>query len=354
MPYKLISIDDKVYTPAHLVKSVLANFAINTVIAAVLWAIHFGRGFIPNLIFSQCIGFSIFFSSLAATPLLKRAASSRSQIMIVITVLMFGALAGTLLGALANGISLNEFIGNSFGFFSQIVVLAVLFGAIVSYLFFSVARISEEKMKRLDVEKISVETELKLLQSQMEPHFLFNTLSNVLSLMDSDRDKARRMLESFTAFLRASFLTARHRTVTLAQEMDVVKNYLDVFAIRMGPRLAYHIDLPDGLRGLPIPPLLIQPLVENAVKHGLEPSIEGGSISLRAERSGDAVRIVVADTGRGSSGHGSGNNIGLGNVRKRLELMYGDRGRLFLEENKPHGVKVVVEIPYGQDPSSHR
>jgi signal transduction histidine kinase len=346
MPYKLISIDDKLFTPAHLLKSILANLVINTTIAAVLWAIHFGRGFIPDLIFSQCIGFSIFFSSLAAVPLLKRAASSRTQVMIIIAVVCFGAVAGTLLGALANGFSLGDFIGGSFGFFLQVVVLALLFGAIVSYVFFSVARISEEKMKRLDMEKVSVETELKLLQSQMEPHFLFNTLSNVLSLMDSDRDKARSMLESFTAFLRASFLTARHRTVTLAQEMDVVKNYLDVFAVRMGARLAYRIDLPEGLRNVPIPPLLIQPLVENAVKHGLEPSIEGGEIALRAERIGDAVRIVVTDTGNGISELGMGNRIGLENVRKRLELMYGDRGRLFLEENKPHGVKVVVEIPY--------
>lgn len=346
MPYKLISIDDKLFTPAHLFKSILANLVINTVIAAVLWAIHFGRGFVPDLIFSQCIGFSIFFSSLAAAPLLKRSASSRTQVMLVITVVIFGALVGTLLGALGNGISLREFIGETSGFFIQIVLLALLFGAIVSYVFFSVARISEEKMRRLDMEKVSVETELKLLQSQMEPHFLFNTLSNVLSLMDSDRDKARSMLESFTAFLRASFLTARHRTVTLAQEMDVVKNYLDVFAVRMGARLAYSIDLPEGLRTVPIPPLLIQPLVENAVKHGLEPSVEGGEITLRAELIGDAVRIVIADTGKGISEHGMGNRIGLENVRKRLELMYGDRGRLFLEENKPRGVKVAIEIPY--------
>jgi sensor histidine kinase YesM len=210
MPYNLISIDDKLFTPVHLLKRVLANFVINTVIAIVLTAIHFGRGFFPNLIFSQCIGFSIFFSTAAAMPFLKRAASSRTQVLLIVVVLIFSALAGTLLGALANGISLTEFIGGSFGFFSQVQVLALLFGAIVSYVFFSVARISEEKMNRLDMEKISVETELKLCQSQMEPHFLFNTLSNVLSLMDSDREKARSMLESFTAFLRASFLAYAH------------------------------------------------------------------------------------------------------------------------------------------------
>jgi sensor histidine kinase YesM len=148
-------------------------------------------------------------------------------------------------------------------------------------------------------------------------------------------------------------MTARQRTVTLAQEMDVVKNYLDVYAVRMGDRLAYKIDIPDSLRNIMIPPLLIQPLVENAVKHGLEPAIDGGEISVQAIRDGDIVRITVSDSGMGIDVTGTGNNIGLDNIKKRLELMYGNAGRLFLEENKPRGVKVVVEIPYETVTSDH-
>jgi sensor histidine kinase YesM len=266
---------------------------------------------------------------------------------------MLGAFAGTVLGALANGYDLLRFIRAHSAFFAQSVLIALLFGSIVSYVFISLAKLSEEKIKRLDIEKNAAEAELKLLQSQMEPHFLFNTLSNVTSLLDSDRGKAKHMLESYTAFLRGSLMTARQRTVTLAQEMDVVKNYLDVYAVRMGDRLTYRIDIPDSLRHIMIPPLLIQPLVENAVKHGLEPSISGGEVSIRAVRDGDTVRITVADSGMGIDETGRGNNIGLSNIKQRLELMYGNAGQLFLEENKPRGVKVVVEIPYETGTSNH-
>ncbi len=133
--------------------------------------------------------------------------------------------------------------------------------------------------------------------------------------------------------------------MTLAQEMDIVRNYLDLFAIRMGDRLRYRIDLPDALLAVPLPPLLIQPLVENAVKHGLEPSVKGGEVSVSASREGDAVRIVVVDSGRGILETGEGNGIGLDNIRKRLQLAYGDKGRFTLEANEPTGVRAVIEIP---------
>jgi len=342
----LISIDDKKFTLKWIIASIIVNALVNTLIAVILNAIGFGRGFVVTLIYSPCIGMSIFAANLAATPLFRTVARAPYQIMIIITAVIVGSLAGSILGTLANGFELVPFVREYSSFFAQIVLLGLLFGAVISYVYFSIAKISEEKVRRLDMEKSSVETELKLLQSQMEPHFLFNTLSNVLGLMDSDRDKARRMLESFTAFLRASFMTARHRTVTLAQEMDVVKNYLDVFSVRMGERLAYRIDIPDSLRHFLIPPLLIQPLVENAVKHGLEPAIGGGEVLLEAVRDKDMVRITVTDTGTGIDAKKGGNNVGLGNIRKRLELMYGDQGRLILEENKPRGLKVTIQIPY--------
>jgi sensor histidine kinase YesM len=342
----LLTIDDKHFTLRSIIFSLLINAVINTVIAAMLTAIGFGRGFGVNLVFSQCIGMSIYTASLAATPLYRAVTRTSYQIMIIVGAVVLGALAGTLLGAAANGFSPIVFLREYDGLFVQIVLIGLLFGAIVSYVFISLARISEEKMKRLDLEKNAALTELKLLQSQMEPHFLFNTLSTVMSLMDSDTEKARRMLESFTAFLRSSLLIARSPTITLAQEMDVVKSYLAVIQVRMGRRLAFRIDVPENLLDCSIPPLLVQPLVENAVKHGLEPSIGGGEVSLVAVRDNDAVRIVVADTGRGISEMGQGSGIGLSNIRDRLELMYGGRGRLVLEENSPRGVKATIEIPY--------
>lgn len=353
MTDNLIFSDYSKYTGRNIFRSLLINLLVNTLIALILVAIGFGRGFVVNLIFSQCIGMSIYGANLAAIPLLKRVLRPLHQIIVIIAAVILGAVVGTFLGAAANGFDPVLFVREFSPFFSQVILLALLFGSIISYMFISVGKITDEKMKRLEAEKNALESELKLLQSQIEPHFLFNTLSNIISLIDSSPKQARAMLEAFSAFLRASFLTAPDRTVPLFRELDVVKNYLEVFALRMGDRLRCRIEVPDDLRGFPVPPLLIQPLVENAVKHGLEPAKEGGEISVRAEREGAAVRISVCDTGEGVSVNSSGGGIGLENIRKRLELAYGGRGRLSFEENSPKGIRVVIEVPYEADNRGH-
>jgi LytS/YehU family sensor histidine kinase len=141
--------------------------------------------------------------------------------------------------------------------------------------------------------------------------------------------------------------------VTLSQELDVIRNYLDIFAVRMGDRLDYVIDVPDNIRDCRIPPLFIQPLVENAVKHGLEPSVSGGTVTIEGIRDGNSIRIIVSDSGVGINEKSGGSGIGLANIRKRLELLYGSRGRLGLEENKPCGIKAIIEIPYETDSDDH-
>jgi sensor histidine kinase YesM len=345
MTDNLIHIDARQLTGRRILLSLLINACVNTLIAVILFAIGFGHGLVANFIFSQCIGMSIYLANLAVVPFFRYATRLYHQILFIVAAVIVGAGFGTILGAVANGMNPAVFIRENAAFFGQVLLIGLVFGVIISYIFISFGKITEEKMKRLEAEKFAVETELKLLQSQMEPHFLFNTLSNVLSLIDSDRDKARRMLESFTSFLRSSYLTARHRTVTLAQEMEVVRNYLRVFHVRMGDRLRYEIDMPDDVRDVPVPPLLIQPLVENAIKHGLEPAPEGGAIGIRMVCDGGVARIFVTDTGIGVKETGPGAGIGLANIRKRLDLAYGGRARLLFEENKPRGVKVTIEIP---------
>jgi signal transduction histidine kinase len=345
MADSFIRVDPSHLTPRGILISLAVNVVVNTMIAVFLTAIGFGRSFVVTLIFSQCIGNSIYFANLVAVPLYRRAKSPPSQIAIIVFSIITGAVFGTVLGAVANGMSLGVFLREQSAFFGQVVLLALLFGFVISYVFISVSVITGEKVRRLETEKNAVEAELRLYQSQMEPHFLFNTLSNVLGLLDSDRDKARRMLESFTSFLRSSIATARERTVSLEQEMAVVRNYLEVFSVRMGERLHYGIEIPDDLKALRIPPLLIQPLVENAVKHGLEPKVAGGAVSIKAKRDNDRIRITVVDSGIGVNDKSSGSGVGLENIRKRLGLLYGERGRLLFEENVPSGVKVTIEIP---------
>jgi uncharacterized membrane-anchored protein YhcB (DUF1043 family) len=354
MTDNLIHIDADQFTVRKILLSLLVNGVINTLIAVILTAIGFGRGFVVNLIFSQCIGNSIYLANLGAFPFYHRVKSLPMQIAVIVLSVISGAIFGSILGAVANGMGPGVFLLGHSAFFGQVVILALLFGFVISYIFISISVIAGEKVRRLETEKNAVEAELRLYQSQMEPHFLFNTLSNVLGLIDSDRDKARRMLESFTSFLRSSIATARERTVSLEQEMAVVRNYLEVFSVRMGERLRYGIEVPDDLKALRIPPLLIQPLVENAVKHGLEPKVSGGAVLIRAVRDGDRTRIVVADSGMGVNDKSAGSGIGLENIRKRLGLLYGEQGRLLFEENEPSGVKATIEIPYETDTGNHR
>ena len=204
--------------------------------------------------------------------------------------------------------------------------------------------IAEERERTEAAERTAAEANLRALQAQIEPHFLFNTLANVTSLIHTKPDDAKRMLEDFIAYLRATLAATREQHSTLGGEFEMMKNFLSILKIRMGERLQVHLDLPSELRNATMPPMLLQPLIENAIKHGLEPKLEGGSITLVAARNGDNVRISIVDTGLGFSNKPS-NGIGLKNVRERIEKLYGARGSVLIEENQPSGTKVAVTIP---------
>jgi sensor histidine kinase YesM len=236
----------------------------------------------------------------------------------------------------------------------QLLFLGVMFGVVITYFFVSreqiaqsQARIQEEKIKRLTSEKKAAEAHLRLLQAQIEPHFLFNTLSNVVSLLDNSPQKAKSMLVDLIQYLRASLSKIRREQATLGQEMEMIAAYLNIFQVRMGDRLRYHIDLPENLTTVFFPPMLIQPLVENAVKHGLEPRIEGGEIRIRGELKDGRLRMEVTDTGGGFEESAEG-GVGLSSIRERLQSLYSGKGRLILEPIEPHGLKAIIEVPHGE------
>ncbi|MDD5204827.1 MAG: sensor histidine kinase [Desulfobacterales bacterium] len=330
----------------------------NTVIALFLTSLGFGGGLPVNFVFSQSIGLCMC-SFILAGHFLLRSPSTSGHLVLFLVAMPAGAAAGTFIGALIAGVPLSEIFNGRPAIFIQMLFVGILFGTIVTYFFFSRERISqteaqlqEEQIRRLTLEKKTLETNLRLLQAQIEPHFLFNTLSNVLSLLESDPGRGKAMLEDFTRYLRSSLSRTRDRTTTLGQEMDLVRAYLEIHRVRMGERLHYTMEIPADLRGRSFPPMLVQPLVENAVKHGLEPKIEGGAISIKVEETRDRLRLAVADTGSGFSGQ-RGTGIGLANVRERLEALYDGRGKLILEENRPSGLKVIMEIPHEPGESDH-
>jgi len=330
--------------------SLALTVVFNTIIALFLTHLGFGSGLYINFIFSQSIGLCMCAFILAGHYFVKRP-SIPGHALLLLVAMPAGAAVGAFVGTQIAGFSFSEILRGRPAFFIQMLFIGILFGTMITYFFFSRERISqtekqlqEEQIKRLTLEKKTLETHLKLLQAQIEPHFLFNTLSNILSLLESDPTKGKAMIEDLTRYLRASLSRTRDRMTTLGQEMDLVRAYLDIYKVRMGERLRYTLEVPEALRDLSFPPMLVQPLVENALKHGLEPKIEGGNIVVKVEQDTDCCRVSVADTGAGLL-ENSVAGIGLANVRERLEVIFNGKAHLTLEENQPSGLKVTMEIP---------
>jgi hypothetical protein len=230
---------------------------------------------------------------------------------------------------------------------------AFLIGLCISVFFllrFREARAAEALHKaeseRLLLSKHAMESELKLMQAQIEPHFLFNTLASVQFLTETDPPQASRLLGHLLAYLRAALPKMRSTSATLGQEIEFAEAYLNILQMRMGSRLDFGIDVPDALRTHPFPPVLLISIVENAVTHGLEPLAAGGHVTIAARQDHDVLRVTVTDTGIGLSGVSRpGRGVGLLNVRERLAALFGARGRFVLEDAAPRGARATIEIP---------
>ncbi len=218
------------------------------------------------------------------------------------------------------------------------------------------ADLAQAETKRQAQEKLLLETELKLLQAQIEPHFLFNTLSNVIGLIRKEPDAAEQTLINLTTLLRSSLKRTRAQSVTLEEEFTIVKAYLEIQAIRMQGRLEYVFSPEkwednEVLSQWPLPPLLIQPLVENAIKHGIDPSETGGRVQVRARCENDELHVTVSDTGIGinidntAPVNKSGAGTGLSNVRNRLKTLYDGKASMTISDNSPSGLIVALTIP---------
>lgn len=198
-------------------------------------------------------------------------------------------------------------------------------------------------------ERSAAQARLKLLQGQIEPHFLFNTLANVVSLIEIDPPRARSMLESFIDYLRASLGGLRREDHTLGQELALVQAYLSVLGLRMEERLHHQLDVPADLLELPLPALLIQPLVENAIHHGLEPKVEGGQVSVAVRKQAGTLVITVTDNGLGRAAAAPtahrGSGTALTNIRERLQQAFGDQARLELLDPPGGGCQARLQLP---------
>jgi two-component sensor histidine kinase len=212
--------------------------------------------------------------------------------------------------------------------------------------------LAKEQIRSLSTEKQLVQAQMRMLQAQIEPHFLFNTLANVVSLVDGAPDRAKLMLENFIAYLRASLQASRNTQGTVAQEGELLHNYLELLKIRMGDRLTYAINISPEAASQPLSPMLLQPVVENAIKHGVEGKIEGGHISVNvwrehatvAGKSAGRLKAVVEDNGLGFSQSARG-GVGLTNLRERLAVLYEGDASVTVEDRSP-GCAVVLDLPF--------
>jgi len=207
------------------------------------------------------------------------------------------------------------------------------------------ATAAEEGLKRQ-----LAEAQLKMMQAQVEPHFLFNTLASVDYLIETDPARASTMQKNLIQYLRAALPQMREGSTTVGKEVALVRSYLEILKVRMEDRLQFAITVPQGLMSAQFPPMVLQSLVENAIKHALEPKPEGGSITVTADIANGNLRLTVADTGLGFgvAGH-AGTGVGLANVRERLAALYGGRARFTIEANSPTGTIATVEVPYEPD-----
>ena len=197
-------------------------------------------------------------------------------------------------------------------------------------------------------DKELAQARLNLLHAQVEPHFLYNTLASAQYLTRTEPAQADRMLGHLIQYLRHSLPSAEETLSTLGEELERARAYLEILKIRMGARLELKIEVPDALRGITLPPMMLQTLVENAIKHGLEPKPGGGTVWILARRDDGSVAITVADDGQGFGAAGGGTGIGLRNVRERLRLVYGPRASLAVVANVPDGVAATITVPAQQ------
>lgn len=208
---------------------------------------------------------------------------------------------------------------------------------------------ANEAAERASMQRQLSEAKMQMMQAQVEPHFLFNTLASVEHLIQVDPPRAAKMQRSLIQYLRAVLPQMRDNALitNLGREADMVQAYLNLLKMRMEERLTVDFNIPDGLRTAAFPPMMLQSMVENAIKHGLEVKPEGGTLRVLAEVAHSKLRVTVTDDGLGFGAVPSdGTGLGLPTIRERLKLLHGDQGSLTITPNLPSGVCAVIEVPY--------
>jgi signal transduction histidine kinase len=350
-----------------LLQHALIAGAFNCGIAAAITA--FGsQSFAQNILYSQLIGLSIWSLIDIGRHLLHADGKINPSQAVALT--LVGSVAGYFIGSAAGDLLLGHpvLLGwqrapkAMLGF----LIMSLVAGCVLVYFFMSREVLQLERAERERAERQAAEAQLKLLQSQLEPHMLFNTLANLRALIGSDAARATGMLDKLVDFLRATLSASRTSEHSLQAEFARLGDYLALMQIRMGPRLRFELQLPHELSGVQVPSLILQSLVENAVLHGLEPTVEGGKVIVSAAREGEHLLLQVQDDGLGCDASELREGFGLAQVRQRLASRYSSAGSIkFIANNdysirtygqlgiKNTGCSVQIRIPMSGGASAH-
>ncbi len=343
------------WLPQETRRGVLQRAAIVWTGAMMITLLQWGMGahnpqFDNALVYSYAISTSIWFLTDPMRIALRRWLGTRApnywalsprMVVYLLSGIVLGYAAGTSLGDLYTGRSTWELIALSpqrfwsFWLFS----LGISFGFLLYF---------HHREKSRELQRQATETRLKLLESQLEPHMLFNTLANLRALIGTDPERATAMLDRLNSYLRATLAASRTNATagqhSLADEFARLRDYLELMAVRMGPRLRYTLDLPEHLAGQSVPPLLLQPLVENCIRHGLEPSLEGGEVRVSARQGQHRLELEVSDTGVGCTPEPRP-GFGHTQVRERLDTAYAGQARLEWHSRPGGGTRALLILP---------
>lgn len=327
---------------SYLLATLVFNTAIAGVLSMLLGEIPFSR----NLIFAHCIGLAILASNLLVIRKIQR---SIPRIAVMALTLPASVLVGVVLAIFLSGFDPDA------EHTVQAIVTGLFFGLIGIIVVLLSERIAMEvrqrELIRSEGERREIEARLKLLQAQIEPHFLFNTLANVGSLIDGNPALAKTLLEHLNDWLRVALARTRSTASTLGDELAMLENYLEIMKIRFGERLRWRIDIGEETLRQPFPPMLLQPLLENAVRHGIEPKLGGGEICIRGRIENQRLRLEVSDNGMGLADKAILAGAGLSNVDARLRSLFGEAGELTLTGNAEGGVTATLSLPEQREPS---
>ncbi len=329
----------------------LQTMAFCLAIAAIQFAFRPDIDYTVPLVFSLCIGlFTWALIDFGRHLFPSSADTGWPQGPMVVIFPMTGIVVGYVLGTLAadRWFGVSSWTAQALPHMRYSILVTLLASVAISFYFYTKGKGSYLEAKMAEAKAHASEAKLKLLETQIEPHMLFNTLANLRALITTDPTAAVHMLDRMNDYLRATLNASRATMHPLQTEFDRLSDYLELMAVRMGPRLQIKLDLPPELADRSVPTLLLQPLVENSIKHGLEPQVAGGSINVRARQTNGLLTLQVADTGVGlrspsisSPDHG----FGLSQVRERLATAYGNEATLTIAANAPSGTLITITLP---------